>query len=171
MFVHEIINATKHINGQVYIGEGSFAQYHCSYNPPTAQEKIIGFESIYSVTVPEDYVNFLLVSNGMQFYEAGDFSFYSLQQIEVILKTMKEASVPYKDGIFPIAYVLGDYIVIKSDAIASGKYIYAGSCYCRDEYFSLECNFETFFDRCIITNLCNYWRWLAPVELFDFIGD
>ena len=75
----------------------------------------------------------------------------------------------HPNGIYPIGYILEDYIVIKSNEIPSGNYIYAGAACCRDEYFSLNCNFETFFDRYIMANAGNYWRWQAAGEKFDFI--
>ena len=168
MLIKQTIEALKQIQEKVYIGEGCFDEFVFEFNPPATLDEIRMFEFENSLIVPEDYLNFLLASNGMQFYEAGDFTFRGIREISEMLKFMKESGVGYKDGIYPIAYILEDYIVIKSDEIPSGKYMYAGSCCCVDEYFSLGCNFETFFDQYIIANACNYWRWQPHSEKFNF---
>ena len=169
MLIEKTLEALKQIQGQIYIGEGSVLEFSCRFNPPATMIDIKKFESDFECVVPKDYMRFLLTSNGMQFYEAGDYMFYSTQKIAENLKMMSIAYSSYIKGIYPIAYICEDYIVIKSDEISSGKYIYAGSCYMRDEYYSLDCNFETFFERYVISNACSYWRWQMPGELHSFI--
>ena len=155
------IRKTKH---QLYTGEGEFSHLSCSYKIPVDVSEISKFEIKYKCVVPKDYKEFLLISNGMRFEIAGELNLFCLEEVIEILKTIN-----YKEGIYPIGFVLDDYVVIKSDEIHSGKYVYVGDCYCRDEYFSLEADFETFLDRYFIANACNYWRWGQSSEKFCFV--
>lgn len=162
MDVKKIVEATKNISN-VYIGSGLFAEWSCKYNPPVTEDEINKFEHEVAI-IPNDFKEFLMTTNGMRFFSSGDYSFYSLQEI-----TEMQISMDYISGIYPIGYILEDYIVIKSDEISSGNYIYVGDACCHDEYFSLNCNFESFFDRYIMANAGNYWRWQTPGKKFDFI--
>ena len=169
MIINQTLEALKQIKGQSYIGEGYFQEFNCKFNPPSTIKEIKTFEKKNKCTIPEDYLEFLLKNNGLNFNE-GD-RFHSLEEIVEVLKSRAEAFVPYKKGIYPIAYILEDYIVIKSDEIHTGKYMYAGSCCSTDEYYSLNCNFETFLDHYIIANANNYWQWSYSSEYFNFVDE
>ena len=164
-----VLKALKQIQGQVYVGKGCFKEFYCKFNPPAAMGEIRQFELKYDCVIPKDYLAFLLHTNGMQFYKEDDFTFYSIQELIETLEMMRKTNGGYKQGIYPIGYVLGYYIVLKSDEIASGNYVYVGDARYRDEYFSLHCNFETFFERYIKVKAVNYWRWQRPIKKFDFL--
>ena len=171
MIIEKTLEALKKLQGQCYTGEGDFEEFVCKYNPPLTLEEIRSFESKNKCIIPEDYKAFLLESNGMKFNISGELSLFSIQEIVESLKIMHDMCDGYKKGIYPIGFCLDDNIVIKSDEIPTGKYIYACDCYCGDEYFSLDCNFETFLDRYLITNACKYWRWIYPREYFNFLNN
>ena len=163
MDVQKIVEATKNIYN-VYIGSGTFDNWECTYKSPVTEDEIKKFEKEVAV-IPADYKEFLTTTNGIIFFNSGDFTFFSLQEVTETQKIMD-----FKNGIYPIGYVLDDYIVIKSDEISTGCYIYAGDACCRDEYFSLNCDFATFLDRYVMANASNYWRWFMPGKRFDFMN-
>ena len=164
MNIKELIEIATRIN-TVYIGDGQFDELACEHRMPASAEEIAKLERIAG-TLPADYRDFLMQTNGMTFFQAGDFSLYSIDEI---IETLKTAD--FKEGIYPIGYILEDYIVIKGDVIDSGAYIYAGDAYCRDEYYSLDCDFKTFLDRLIISGGNNFWRWVNPGLKYDFHND
>lgn len=146
----------------MYVGDGMFADFGFKYNKPAKEFDINKFIE-EGVIIPEDYKDFLLITNGISFYDTID----SLFAIEEVIALKEELN--FKEGIYPIGYVLEDYIVIKSDEVSTGEYIYVGDSYCCDEYFPLHTDFINFIDRLFITGGSNYWRWQTPTKKYNFI--
>ena len=162
MMINKILEVLKQLQGHVhYIGEDIFGEWSFEYDKPATEDEIELFEKTIAI-LPDDYKEFLKTTNGMSFCTG---SLYSLEWIVKVRETMD-----FKKGIYPIGYVLEDYIVIKSDEIPSGNYMYVGYAYASDEYFSLHCSFETFFDRFTIISGDNFWTWQECwEEMYDFL--
>lgn len=164
MNIQKILDSLKLNRRQVYIGEGMFDFFDFDLNTPISNMEISDFENNYKCIIPNDYKEFLLITNGMNFNVAGELTLYSIGEIIQLKK-----DIAFKKGIYPIGYILEEYIVINSNDITSGNYIYAGDCFSKDEYYSLDTNFKTFLDRYSVSNACNYWKWINPIEKFEFI--
>lgn len=154
MLIQEIISAMSKIKGNVYIGEGEFDEITFNFNSPVLSDDITEFEIKYKSILPKDYIEFLKFSNGMTFYGSGDFRFFDLEEIKEDMSIFN-----YNKGVYPIGQFLDDTVLINSDEISRESYIYVGDSCSNDEFYSLNCNFEIFLDRLLITNINNYWRW------------
>lgn len=160
----KLINALKQMNNKVYIGGGEFEKLNCKFNSPASEDTLKKFETCTNCILPNDYKEFLKNSNGLLFFESADFIFYDINEIIQFKKSNN-----FKEEIYPIGYILEDNIVINSKEIVTGKYLYVGDAFSGDEYYSLECDFKTFFDRLIVSNINNFWRWNYGREYYNFM--
>lgn len=159
MNINDIVLSIKKINGDIYLGEAEFDTFSCQFNPPINDDEICNFEKIFSCKIPDDFKEFLKISNGLSFFNSSDFQLYSLNQIkEKLLEN------DYLKGVYPIGYFLEDEILIKSDEINNDYYIYVGDVYSIDEFYKIEYNFTLFLDRLLSSNINNFWRWFEPNE-------
>lgn len=152
MNIKKILSEIKY----VYIGcdmDNMFEEVKYKFNPPASDEQFIEFEKKTSCILPEDFKEFLHICNGMQFMIGGELELYGTN--EMISYHYEE----YIDGVYCIGFCLDDNIMIKSDEIDTGKYIYVGDAYCSNEYVSLGMNFSEFLNFYIRANFSNYWRW------------
>ncbi|MDP4180535.1 MAG: SMI1/KNR4 family protein [Bacillota bacterium] len=160
----EIIKRMVNEKFKIYLGEGLIADFQCKFNPPATIEEINQLEKDHKIAIPPDYKEFLLITNGM--YLMDIMKFHSLNDIEMILDTGI-----YMQGVYPIAYINGDYIVINSDDIVCRQYIYAGGHDTVDEFICLSASFETFLDRLTSTNCNIYWDWYHSKIFYSFSGN
>lgn len=148
----EIIQRMVNEKFKVYLSDGLITDFQCKFYDPATIEEINKLEKDLEIAIPPDYKEFLLTTNGMYFMDM--IQFYNLTDIRLIIE-----SGIYKQGVYPIAYINGDAIIINSDDIICGHYIYAGGHDSVDEFISLYANFETFLDRLISINGRIYWDW------------
>ena len=159
MNIANIRKSMENISNPVYLGQCEFDCFSFSLNPSTSLDRINEFKSNYNCVFPSEYESFLKITNGIIFFNSGDFRLYSLAEIKDDLELFN-----YKKNVYPIGCFLDDIVVINGNEINSGKYIYVGDNYSNDEFYSLNCDFLTFFDRLIVTNINNFWQWFEPNE-------
>lgn len=134
--------------------DGEISVFNAILNAPVNKEYINYFEESIGYQLPKDYKEFLLVANGIQFFEAADFEIFDLEYVKELMKFNE-----YSDGVYVIGSILEDYILINSKEIESGKYLYFGSSILPQECISFNHNFEMFLKNFIGANFQNYWSW------------
>ena len=97
------------------------------------------------------------------FYNSADFKLFNLDEV-----IEDKEYMGFKEGIYPIGYILEDYIAI--DINTENNNIYVGNACSGDEYYSLNCNFTVFMDRLIISNITNYWTWVYPERFYKLLN-
>lgn len=143
-------------------GEGGYlAKVNCTFNPPASDEKIRDFERKTGLVLPNDYKEFLKISNGCRLFDdiehGGEIELYSLDQIIDLNEHYDEF-----DGCFDIAYIYQDNIVIKSKHYNEGEKNYLfwkGHIDQFEEATPLDMNFELWLDRFIISSGSKFWWW------------
>lgn len=164
MSMQDIINVIrKKQDKNVYIGQGEFIDFKCKLNKPANNSDIESFEKSIKFKIPSDYKEFLLQSNGLMFFDSGDFEIFDLQTVLDITP-----SVDYINSVYIIGSFLQDYIVIDSRKISTEKYLYVGPQILSDRFISLEHNFKELLERLLITNVQKYWDWNTNVEYHNF---
>jgi hypothetical protein len=157
----EIIKKMNDEKYKLYLGDGFFKEFECIFYEPTNIEEIRQFEKDNSIIIPPGYKEFLLIANGMYLFE--EIQFYGLGDILMTLETGI-----YRKGVYAIAYYNGDNIVINSQEVKTGKYLYTGNHDSTDEFIALNTNFETFLDRLISINGRIYWDWFNNTKYYNF---
>ncbi len=130
------------------------------------KEQIELFES-KGYQLPHELYQFLLFTNGI---ECGS-SEQQIYDISTLIEQEKVNHSEFRPGIYNFAYFFGDRLFIDSSLIDSGNYIfYEGSGFNNGNL--LGCDFITFFERLIICNFHNYWRWLDyPQKIIPYLND
>lgn len=151
MNIQSIIEVIKEISENplcVYIGEGEIDELgvtlHKGLNKENYLERIEKF--------PEEYVQLLEFSNGMQFFECGDISFYSLEEV---LSTQE--AFGYKENIYPIGYVLGDQVLLILDDSKQGYQIYVEAENISDDMVLLGGTFVDVMEKFLLCGCNNFW--------------
>ncbi len=147
-----------------YIGEGQFDTLYLDFKKPATEADIVNFEEITGCVLPEDYKKFLLFTNGLIFFRAGDFRLFGIDEVIEVQRGMD-----YKNGVYAIGCILEDYIVINSDEVNSGRYLYYGPAVSSSDFRAFGHNFEIFLDRLLMSQIEKYWDWF-PNEYHDFSG-
>lgn len=167
MAIEETLQAMIEIQKRVplaYLGEGGFDPFIIAFQTPATEAAITSFEKKTGCKIPEDYKKFLLFTNGVIFYGAGDFRLFDIDEVLEVTMMME-----YKKGIYIIGYFLEDYIVVNSDEISTGKYLYFGPAIFATDFKPFEHNFEVFLDRLLMSQIQKYWDWFPRnQELYDF---
>ena len=143
-------------------GEGGYlAKVECTFNPPASDEEIKNFERQTGLILPNDYKEFLKISNGCRLFDdiesGGEIELYSLDQIIDLNEHYDEF-----EGCFAIAYIYQDNIVINSKHYSDAKKNYLfwkGHIDQFEEAIPLEMNFELWLDRFIISSGAKFWSW------------
>ncbi|QBP40982.1 SMI1/KNR4 family protein [Paenisporosarcina antarctica] len=143
-------------------GEGGYlAKVECTFNPPATDEEIKNFERQTGLILPNDYKEFLKISNGCRLFDdiesGGEIELYSLDQIIDLNEHYDEF-----EGCFDIAYIYQDNIVINSKHYSELKKNYLfwkGHIDQFEEAIPLEMNFELWLDRFIISSGAKFWSW------------
>lgn len=145
---------------EVYCGEGYVEKCTCKFNEPATLEEIAAFEEKTGWVIPEDYKNFLLITNGCRLFDhpeyGGENHLYSLD--EIISYAVDE---PF-EGRYTIAYLYGDHLVIDSNLYQKGHPNYLlvkDKIASFKDAFELHMNFELWFDRFIISQGSKFWTW------------
>lgn len=148
---------------------GNISEAGFIWNDPATIEEIIKFEYINHIILPEEYKDFLQISNGAILYkdiEYGQWGCKILGLTEIITVTnrMKEYRKALKNSYIAFAEWLGDGDILLFDLekLASEKrnYILDG-----DEGYEVESwdyikgDFGRWLDRLIVAQGAKYWRW------------
>ncbi|KWW20436.1 MULTISPECIES: SMI1/KNR4 family protein [Peribacillus] len=122
--VEEAINHMKKRlaeNNQVFEAkeDGFIYQASCTFNSPASDEEIHSFEKKTGLHLPEDYKEFLKITNGCKLFETresgGENDIYSLDDI-----MNYTYELPF-EGCFKVACIYQDNIVIDGRAVAEGN--------------------------------------------------
>ncbi|SEM85694.1 SMI1/KNR4 family protein [Lihuaxuella thermophila] len=145
---------------EVYGGRGHIGTYTCRFHEPATLEQIRAFEEKTGWILPEDYKNFLLITNGCRLFDhpeyGGENILYSLD--EILFYAVGE---PF-EGRYTIADLYGDHLVIDSHLYQSGDPDYL---LVKDKIAPLKdarklyMNFELWFDRFLISQGSSFWNW------------
>jgi len=146
---------------QIQNEEGHLSMVKCTFNPPASEDDIKHFEKQTGLILPNDYKEFLKISNGCRLFDSveygGEIELYSLEQIIEFNENYDEY-----EGCYDIAYIYQDNIVINSKLISEKKKNYLfwkGHIEQFDDAIPLEMNFELWFDRFIISSGAKFWSW------------
>lgn len=161
----EFIKKILSMKPSIYIGEGIISEFGAQIKEKNPINRINELENYADYILPDEYKKFLLECDGIQFTTGSELTLYGISEIIRLNKY-----IDFISGIIPIGYCMEEYIVINCNDICSGKYIYAGDAYCSDEYYSLDCTFNQFLERYIISNLNNYWTWFKSEKRYKFVN-
>nr|WP_186812164.1 SMI1/KNR4 family protein [Paenibacillus xylanexedens] len=153
----ELSNEYIHIQDR----EGNVERYNCKFAEPANNEEIERLVASTGLKIPLDYLDFLKMCNGCSLFNheiyGGESSLFPLDQVEYLYTSVNRVK-----GYLEIAYISDDTILIDCKAYSRGEknYVLVGnSSSSFEDYKSLECNFETWLYRFIITNGSKYWVW------------
>lgn len=143
----------------VQCSEGSYSNGKTIFRKPASEEEISRLLSIYS-PLPEDYMKFLSITNGMRPFEDVD---WSSENNIFSTSDLMFANEPYASSSWLIvAVICDDCILINLDDVANNKteymYLTVGPCDFIDAR-SLYCDFQTWLDRFIMAQGNKYWTW------------
>ena len=145
---------------EIYTGNGEYEEVKCTFREPVTIEQINEIESKSGWTFPEDYKEFLLITNGCKLFDhpcyGGENELYRLEDL---IECNYED--PFEDC-FSIAYVYAENIVINSERFRSGdpNYLFVkGKIDHFHEAEPLNMNFEMWLDRFIICQGSKFWNW------------
>ena len=159
-----IINTINTINqiSKIYLGNGEFVDFTCTFNKPTTVSKISEFERKSNIIIPKDYKEFLLINDGIMFFNARDYEIFGIESIDLVLNTGL-----YKKGFYIVGNILGTYIAINSSEVNSGEYMYYSSNSSRC-FTAFNHDFQTFLDRIISCQINKYWEWSEHKKILNF---
>ncbi|MCF2946428.1 SMI1/KNR4 family protein [Paenibacillus tarimensis] len=174
----ELINKTlkslkKRLNNnndllELQLGEGYLTEAKCTFNEPINEKDLLDFEKEFGLRIPEDYYNFLTITNGCSLFDhpeyGGEASIYRWQ--DTMDATYEDPKEGHKKLI--IAYIYQDEIVIDLKAYNEGLSNYLMVKGHIDHFHQarpLNMNFELWFDRFIICQGEKFWTW--PIYTAD----
>ncbi|ASS95134.1 hypothetical protein BS1321_15195 [Peribacillus simplex NBRC 15720 = DSM 1321] len=121
--VEEAINQMKkklaENNQVIEVNEDGFIyKATCTFNSPASDEQIHSFEKKTGLLLPEDYKEFLKITNGCRLFDnvesGGENDLYSLD--DIINYTYENSY----EGCYKVACIYQDNIVIDGEAVAKG---------------------------------------------------
>ncbi|KQY84137.1 hypothetical protein ASD24_10155 [Paenibacillus sp. Root52] len=145
---------------ELQLQEGYLTQATCTFNEPADESDLIEFQRTLGYELPNDYINFLKISNGCSLFDhpqyGGEAYLYKWQDIQ---EATYESS---NEGYLKIAYIYQDNIVINLKKYSEGSNNYLmvkGHIDNFDESRPFNMNFELWFDRFIISQGDKFWDW------------
>lgn len=138
-------------------------EFSCEFNNPSNDDEIKEFERITRCNIPKELKEFLLICNGLSFFDIGGYGLFSLNEMMEVYNTDV-----YLKEIYVIGSFADDYIIINSKEIDTKNYMYVTDSICPDECIKLNCNFEEFLRRFTSANFSKYWRWSVEPKYIDF---
>ncbi|WP_338542385.1 SMI1/KNR4 family protein [Paenibacillus tundrae] len=145
---------------ELQLQEGYLTQATCTFNEPADESDLIEFQRKLGFELPNDYINFLKISNGCSLFDhpqhGGEAYLYKWQDIQ---EATYESS---NEGYLKIAYIYQDNIVIDLKKYSEGSNNYLmvkGYIDNFDESRPFNMNFELWFDRFIISQGDKFWDW------------
>ena len=147
------------MNGYMY--QGIF-----TFHPPATEEQIEELTRTIGEDLPEDYVAFLRLHNGMEMFGSkqygGAIRFYSVQECIAQHTCFKEIHKSYEDE-YGSCVPIGDFPDRGFIALDMKRCKEKGASYIRifDTLPKLvPGTFEQFFDRLVVSQGAAYWEWV-----------
>ena len=160
-----LIELTKRINEKAMIKSVLGEEIYCfKWNAPATIKDIQDFENRNECCLPNDYKDFLLISNGAILYkteyEDDGYKLLSLEEMEEITKTMKNDGYDISDKCYCFLQCLFSDDVLLLDLKKEVNYIMDGDVgYPSDKWEYIGSDINTFFIRLCQCNGAMYWRW------------
>lgn len=138
--------------------------YCFSWNAPALPEDIQAFEKKNECKLPDDYKEFLLVSNGAVIYkseyEDDGYKLLSIEEIEQVTQELKNEGYCISDMCYCFLECLFSDDVLLLDLQKERNYIIDGDIgYPVAEWEYINGDFNTFFIRLCQCNGAMFWRW------------
>lgn len=147
---------------------GEDIEYGFRWNEPAKISEIKNFEIKIGFELPQEYKEFLSISNGAQIYTSLDpyedygYKLLSLNEMMNMTNTMKSYGYQLKESwiVFMELLFSPDVLIFNLDKVETNKYIIDGDTgYPVVEWESLNGGFKDFICRLFICNGSMYWRW------------
>ena len=138
--------------------------YYFMWNAPATAEDIQAFENRNECSLPDDYKESLLISNGAILYkseyEDDGYKLLSLEEVEEVTQEMKDDGYDISDKCYCFLQCLFSNDVLLLDLQKKTNYIMDGDVgYPSDEWKYIGSDINTFFIRLCQCNGAMYWRW------------
>lgn len=160
--MNEIIKVLEAINQKplkVYIGDGKIEDLSIILCNGLKSGKIESFKYPF----PKQYLELLTFSNGIMFFQSGDYAIYSLEEALDYQKALE-----FDEWIVPIGYFLGETILLNCKESNKECYLYAGSSMLKDEFISLNLDIKGFLEKMLQMNCNCFWLDWENVKHYDF---
>lgn len=155
----------KKVNEKVIIKTLLGEEVYCfMWNVPATDKDIQAFEIRNKCSLPNDYKDFLLTSNGAILYkseyEDDGYKLLSLEEMERVTQEMKDGGYDISDGCFCFLQCLFSDDVLLLDLKGETNYIIDGDVgYPTDKWKYIGSDINTFFIRLCQCNGAMFWRW------------
>lgn len=145
---------------------GKTEKYQFEWQPPISQEKLNELILNNNLKLPEEYINFLLMSDGAILYNNEENAGYQLLSLEDAVNFTNEMRKSGYDDIkkewliFMTNLFDSDWLLIDMDKINNRIYIIDGVVeYRADHWKYLKGDFRIFMNQLFRVNGIQYWRW------------
>lgn len=155
----------KNANEKVMVKSVLGEEIYCfRWNTPAATEDIQAFENKNECSLPDDYKEFLLTSNGailyQSEYEDDGYKLLSLEEMETVTREMREHGYNILDKCYCFLQCLFGDDVLLLNLQKETEYIIDGDVgYPSEEWAYIGSDINTFFIRLCQCNGAMYWRW------------
>lgn len=161
--ISEMIRSLKQLSESggliVLNSEGKLETLTCNFSPPATVELIDRLQSVIDFELPEDYVNFLMISNGASLFNhpeyGGENIIYGTADLMALFEHQEE-------GRIDVAYIMDDHIAIDVNRYRNGEDNYLILCESMATLAdgrAMYCNFDTWFYRFVVSQGNKYWYW------------
>lgn len=160
--MNTILNTLNSISQEplkVYIGEGQIEKLTVSLSQGIDLKRI----KETGLHLPQQYIQLLTYSNGIVFFDSGDYAIYSFEEA-----VENQKALEYPEDILPIGYFLGDTLVMNCKEFQNNNYLYAGSSILKDEFISLGMNMNQFIEKMLLCNCACFWQEIECDKYYDF---
>ena len=151
------LNALSKLNSSTIVMDGFEVPYIFNLHEKCTERHIQEIEHGIGYKLPDDYKEFLLITNGLDTYPSSSSKIYSIADIYTVRKITK--------NIYP------NHMLVIGDCSEGGLYVFInlkssdfmniyGIDATGDYYFkNLRCNFSMYLSRFILTYGSNFWEW------------
>lgn len=139
--------------------DGDLSETRCTFYPPAAEAEIDHLANKKNWSIPREYKQFLMYSNGAKLFKDEYGTGFDL--LSVIQMDEYHLDFMPKNWI-PVVYYVGDYFFINSDKVDSGSnYLMFHN---HEQTFEIptlrfSIDFSTWLERLIITHGAPFWEW------------
>lgn len=138
--------------------------YSFIWNEPAPIGNVLDFEKRNKCSLPDEYKEFLLVSNGAVIYkseyEDDGYKLLSIEEMEKITQEMKDDGYNIQDYCYCFLQCLFSDDILLLDLKKEKNYILDGDVgYRSDEWKYISSDINTFFIRLCQCNGAMFWRW------------
>ncbi|WP_090645555.1 SMI1/KNR4 family protein [Paenibacillus sp. UNC496MF] len=146
--------------------EGVYGDVKFTFYPPATQSDINEYMTKWSISLPEDYMEYLRLHNGGFIFAhpqyGGGIELLSLERIDELYSLYDEL---LPAGWIPVAVEEGEEFLFIDTNIAAKQRDYKNIYWCEladvnNSPSLLNANFELWFDRFLIAQGSKYWTWM-----------